>query len=216
MRIQWYGHSSFLLKADSGLRIFADPCDPETGYTLEGLTADAVTISHDHHDHNYLDAFANEPVVIREAGVHEVQGVRITGIKSFHDEARGAKRGENLIFVYELEGLRIAHLGDLGCIPGDDAFEQIGKLDVLLCPVGGTYTIGPREACEIANRTGTNVFIPMHYQTSALRLKVPLLGVAALLDVATNCHIHKLNQSEATITQGSLGEDRLLVLDYQR
>lgn len=216
MRLQWFGHSSFLLTADSGLKIFTDPCHPETGYTLKDIETDVVTITHGHHDHDYLGAFIGSPMVIREAGEYEVQGVRITGIKWFHDDAHGAKRGDTLIFLYEMDGLRIAHMGDIGCMPSDEVFTSLGKLDVLMCPVGGTYTIGPSDACAIANRTKTNVFIPMHYQTSVLKAKLPLLGVDALIDIAKNCHIHKLNQSEATITKGNLGEDRLLVLDYQR
>ncbi len=216
MNIKWYGHSSFLLTARSGLKIFTDPCGPETGYTLHDIEADIVTLSHQHFDHNYLNAIQGTPTVIQEAGVFERDGVRVTGIPSFHDEVEGKKRGSNLIFLFELDGLRIAHLGDLGALPSERTFDALGKLDVLLCPVGGTYTIDPPAACEIANRTCTRVFIPMHYQTAQLKLGQPILGIEPLLSIARNCKIHKLNQSEATITPESLGEDRLLVLDYER
>ncbi len=216
MNIKWYGHSSFLLTARSGLKIFTDPCGPETGYTLHDIEADIVTLSHQHFDHNYLNAIQGTPTVIQEAGVFERDGVRVTGIPSFHDEVEGKKRGSNLIFLFELDGLRIAHLGDLGALPSERTFDALGKLDVLLCPVGGTYTIDPPAACEIANRTCTRVFIPMHYQTAQLKLGQPILGIEPLLSIARNCKIHKLNQSEATITPESLGEDRLLVLDYEK
>lgn len=216
MIIKWYGHSSFLLTTQNGLRIFTDPCGPETGYTLHDIEADIVTLSHQHFDHNYLGAFQGTPVALQEAGYFEWDGVRITGIPSFHDEVEGKKRGSNLIFLFELDGLRIAHLGDLGTFPSEDAYAALGKLDVLLAPVGGTYTIDPPAACEIANRTGTRILIPMHYQTSHLTLGQPILGIEPLLSIARNCKIHKLNQSEATITPESLGEDRLLVLDYER
>ncbi len=216
MNIKWYGHSSFLLTAENGLRIFTDPYDPVIGYPLRDVAADIVTVSHQHGDHNYLAAIKGNPVVLQETGVFERDGIRITGIPSFHDEVEGKKRGGNLIFLFEFDGLRIAHLGDLGVLPSDQTFSALGKLDVLLCPVGGTYTIDPPAACEIANRTCTRVFIPMHYQTAQLKLKQPLLGIEPLLSIARNCKIHKLNQSEATITPGSLGEDRLLVLDYEK
>ncbi len=216
MIIKWYGHSSFLLTAENGLRIFTDPCGPQTGYTLHDIEADIVTVSHQHSDHNYLAAISGTPVTLQEAGVFERSGVRITGIPSFHDDAEGKKRGNNLIFLFELDGVRIAHLGDLGALPSEEAFAALGKLDVLLCPVGGTYTIDPPAACEIANRTCTRVLIPMHYQTSQLKFSKPLLGIEPLLSIARNCKVHKLNQSEATITPGSLGEDRVLVLDYER
>ncbi len=216
MKIKWYGHSSFLIKAESGVRLFTDPCGPSTGYVLSDIYADAVTISHDHSDHNYLEAFSNTPQVIKTEGLIEFKGIRITGIPSYHDESSGSERGTNLIFLFELEGLRIAHLGDLGETPSDEAYESLGKLDVLLAPVGGTYTIGPAKACEIACKTGASIFIPMHYQTQLLTLGKTLLGVESMLSVAKGWHIHKLNQSQAVITKESLGENRLLVLDYTK
>ncbi len=216
MIIKWYGHSSFLLTAQSGLKIFIDPCGPDTGYRLHDIEADIVTVSHQHDDHNYVAAIRGTPIVLQEAGVFEKDGVRITGIPSFHDEVGGKKRGSNLIFLFEMDGLRIAHLGDLGALPSEEAFAALGKLDVLLTPVGGTYTIDPPAACEIANRTCTRVLIPMHFQTPKLTLSKPLLGIEPLLSIARNCKIHKLNQSEASITHETLGEDRVLVLDYER
>jgi len=216
MNIKWYGHSTFLFTAENGLKILTDPCGPGYGYTLGGIGADIVTVSHDHGDHNYLAAVAGAPKVLRTPGVTQEGGARITGIATFHDDAEGRKRGKNLIFLFELDGLRVAHLGDLGAIPPEDVFDALGKLDVLLAPIGGTYTIGPKEASEIAGRTCARVFIPMHYQTPQLRLGATLLGIDALLKISKGCKIHKLNQSEATVTPESLGEDRLLVLDYTK
>ena len=216
MKIKWYGHSSFLLRTQAGVRLFTDPCGPYTGYVLKDIIADAVTISHSHSDHDYLGAFSNTPHVINSEGLHEFKGIRITGIPSYHDESSGKERGTNLIFLFEFDGLRVAHLGDLGDLPTDDAYAQLDKLDVLLAPVGGTYTIGPSRACEIACKTQTNIFIPMHYQTPTLTLEKKLLGVESTLSIAKGWHIHKLNQNEAVITKESLGENRLLVFDYAK
>ena len=216
MIIKWYGHSSFLLTAQNGLTIFTDPCEPKTGYTLHDIAADIVTVSHQHGDHNYLAAIAGTPTVLQEAGVYERDGVRITAIPSFHDEVAGKKRGSNLIFLFEIDGVRLAHLGDLGDMPSEDAFAALGRLDVLLSPVGGTYTIDAPAACEIANRTCTRVLIPMHYQTQHLKFTTPIDGIEPLLSIARNCKVHKLNQSEAVILPENLGEDRVLVLDYER
>ncbi|MDL2258025.1 MBL fold metallo-hydrolase [Eubacteriales bacterium OttesenSCG-928-K08] len=216
MNIRWFGHSCFMLTAENGTRILTDPYDETVGYPMHKLEAEILTISHDHFDHNYLGMLKNEPRVIKGVGEWELNGLRIVGIDSPHDDVDGQKRGRNTIFVFEMDGLRIAHLGDLGCIPSDDVIDALGNLDVLFAPIGGTFTIEPAAAREIANRTNANVLIPMHYQTPVLKFKDELIGVAALISTATGCRIHRLNQSECTITPKSLGEDRLLVFDYVR
>ncbi len=213
MHIRYYGHSCFGLTASSGVKILTDPCAPEVGYTLKNIEADVVTISHDHYDHNYLEAVAGEPAVIRTAGVHRASGIQITGVESYHDNKQGALRGPNLMFVYEIDGMRVAHMGDLGAYPGEEAMNLLGKVHVLLVPVGGTYTITPSVACKLANALKTQILIPMHYQTPKLTLPKPLLEVESLLSIAKNCRIHKLNQADCIITPENLGEDRVLVLE---
>lgn len=212
MNLHWYGHSCFLLTAGDGTRILTDPFSPEIGYTLLGAQADIVTLSHDHFDHNNADAVPNAPLIIRTQGLFTERGITITALPSFHDTEQGAQRGENLIFLFEIDGLRIAHLGDLGDIPSAEVMQQLGKVNVLLAPVGGIYTIGPRTACDIANEVQAEVLIPMHYQTNKLTLGQPILGVDTLLSIAKDCNIHRLNQSDCTITKDTLGSDRLLVL----
>lgn len=214
MKIQWYGHSCFILETENGTRFLTDPYSEKEGYPMHVLDVDAVTISHDHHDHNNTGLFMGNPKILRGTGSFDVNGVRITGIASYHDEKQGALRGENTIFLFETDDLRLAHLGDLGSMPSEEAIAALGNLDILLAPVGGTYTIGPEEACEIANATHANVLIPMHYQTGVLTLEKPLKKVEELISIAKDCRIHKLNQSSCVITRESLGEDRLLVLDY--
>ncbi|MDR1620430.1 MAG: MBL fold metallo-hydrolase [Clostridiales bacterium] len=213
MLIHWFAHSAFLLTARNGLSILTDPFDAAIGYTLENVVADVVTISHDHHDHNHLASAAGAPQVLRTEGEWKINGAGIYSIPSFHDEKGGAERGANLIFLFEMDDVRVCHLGDQGCMPSEEAFQKLGNVDVLLAPVGGIYTIGPREVCDIANRTNTAVLIPMHFQTPRLRLGKPILGVEPLLSVVRSCNIHRLNQSECCITKETLGHDRLLVLD---
>ncbi len=215
MHFYWYGHSCFLLTSETGLRILTDPFAPKAGYPLGGIGADVVTISHDHFDHNYIEAVSGNPLVIRDAGPHTHANARITGIPSYHDDTGGSLRGNNLIFLIEADDLRIAHLGDLGSMPSDEALRQLGNLDVLLAPVGGVYTIAAQQARDIANMTHTNVLIPMHYQTSNLTLEKRLDGLDTLLNTASGCRIHRLNQSDCDITRESLGDDRLLVLDAE-
>lgn len=212
MNIHWYGHSCFLFTTANGTRIITDPFESGIGYTLTGAEADIVTISHNHYDHNHAAAVQGAPVILNTQGEHTVLDICITGIRSFHDAQQGALRGENLIFVYEIDGMRIAHLGDIGDMPSKEAFAQLGKINVLLAPVGGIYTIDPRTACDIANIVQAEVLIPMHYQTPKLKLRETILGVDTLLSIAKDCRIHRLNQSHCNITQENLGIDRLLVL----
>ena len=114
MILKWLGHSCFLLTSEAGVRILMDPCAPSTGYTVGPVAVDAVTASHDHYDHNYFEAALGNPVRITEPGVHEVKGVRVTGIPTWHDKECGAKRGCNIMFLVEMDGLRLLHAGDLG------------------------------------------------------------------------------------------------------
>ena len=216
MKIKWYGHSCFALTNDAGFSIVTDPCDESTGYKLANIPADVVTSSHDHFDHNYFAAIQGEPLRITEPGEYEAGGVKIKGVSTWHDEEQGKLRGRNIVFVYEIDDLRIAHLGDLGHVPDAETIAAIGDVDVVIAPIGGTFTIEYHQACEVANALNANVFIPMHYQTPALAFDVQLLDVEPLLKTAKNCRIHRLNKSECTLTKASLGEARVLVLDYTR
>jgi len=212
MRIQWYGHSCFLLTNEAGVRVLTDPCAPETGYRIAGAEAEIVTLSHDHFDHNYIAGVSGAPFVVRTAGRFEHAGVKITAVESFHDAFGGTQRGKNLICVIETDDLRLVHLGDLGCIPDEFTLAKVGHADVLFVPVGGHYTIAADEARRVANLLGPKVLIPMHYRTAACSLDIA--GVEPLLLHASGCKIHRLNESECSIARDSLGEDRILVLDY--
>ena len=216
MNFTWFGHSCFLIASECGTRVLTDPYDDTVGYPMHKATVDVVTVSHDHFDHNYLAMASGEPLVLREAGVHEVGDLRITGILSSHDDEQGKKRGKNMIFLFEGEGIRVAHMGDIGEMPAEEALKALAPLDVLMVPVGGTFTIGPDIACKIANATKARVVVPMHYQTGVLRFADQLLSVNEMISCAKNCSIHKLNQSHFVIRADQKGEDRLLVPDYLR
>lgn len=214
MKLKWYGHSCFLLTTESGFRILTDPCDDSTGYHLSDIEADLVTSSHDHFDHNYFAAVAGDPPRITEPGEYEAGGVKITGIPAWHDDRQGALRGRNIIFVFEIDGMRVAHLGDLGHMPDEATIAAIGDLDVLLSPVGGTFTIEQDITREIANATRANVLVPMHYKTDVLNFDIK--GVQPLLTNAKDCTVHRLKESECVLTKENLGTARIVVLDYTR
>ena len=140
MKLKWLGHSCFELTLPGGV-IVTDPYDDSVGYPPLRVKADAVLSSHGHFDHNYFDAVTGDPVILNTPGEHEVCGAAITAVPAFHDEFRGAKRGPNLIHLIEAEGLRIAHLGDLGHLPDtDEQKAALSDLDVMLIPIGGFFT----------------------------------------------------------------------------
>ena len=213
MQITWYGHSCFLLTAENGYSILTDPCDSETGYELTDITCDAVTVSHDHHDHNCLASVAGTPLVIRTPGEHTAGDILVTGYASYHDDQKGAKRGENIVFSYRIDGLNVLHLGDLGHMLSDETIEKIGNVDVLLAPIGGVFTINAKTATALADRLHAKVLIPMHYKTPALHFNVE--GLEPLLAENAGRRTHFLNANTATLTSDALGECRLLILDYK-
>ena len=153
MKLEWMGHACFAITTDNGTRIVTDPFDEKVGYPLPWGRADIVTASHGHFDHACYERM-NPQNVVKEPGEYVFGDVKITGIASFHDDAKGAKRGSNVIFVIEADGKRIAHLGDLGHMLSEAQVAALGKLDALLIPVGGTYTLTGEQAAEQARTIG--------------------------------------------------------------
>ncbi|MFZ5643627.1 MAG: MBL fold metallo-hydrolase [Bacillota bacterium] len=165
MKINWLGHACFIISLSNGKKIITDPFGNELGYPQPGLPADIVTVSHQHFDHNAISNVPRKPLTVQTEGLHSIEGINITGVPSFHDKSGGSKRGDNIIFIIEAEGIRICHLGDLGHMLDSTQISRIGKVDILLLPTGGFYTIGPDEAAEIANQIKPGYVIPMHYKT---------------------------------------------------
>lgn len=137
----------------------------------KNIEADIVTVSHDHQDHNAVDVIAGSPFIVRGPGEYEIKGVHVRGIASFHDNEKGASRGRNTIYHIEMDGLRLAHVGDLGHTLSSGDVEALGDVDILFIPVGGTFTIGAKEAIEIINEIEPSIVIPMHYQRPGLHPK---------------------------------------------
>lgn len=171
MKIRYLGHSCFLLTESTGTSIVTDPYGA-VGFDLPSISADVVTVSHDHYDHNNVKAVKGNPVVIREEGNYEIGGVGITAIKSWHDNSNGSERGENLIFKFRMDGLEICHLGDLGEECSSSLIEMLLPVHVLLVPVGGTYTLDAEQAKEYVDRIMPSIVIPMHYKTKGLNLDI--------------------------------------------
>lgn len=170
MKIKWYGHSAFLITTENGTRIILDPYQSGAfggalAYGKINEAADIVLSSHDHDDHNYVGDITGKFTLINRPGDHREAGIGIQGISTFHDRSGGRERGQNIIYIIEADGMRIAHLGDLGHVLDSVTVEQMGKVDVLLIPVGGFYTIDPEEASRIVNDVKPIASIPMHFKT---------------------------------------------------
>lgn len=173
MEITYLGHSSFKIKTKSAT-VITDPFDPkEVGLKYSGVEGEIVTVSHNHKDHNAIDKVSSIKKVLEAPGEYEVSGVSLMGYRTYHDGKEGAERGKNTVFVIEAEGLRLVHLGDLGHALSDELVDEIGDVDVLMIPVGGFYTIGPKEATEIVSKIEPYFVIPMHYKVPDLS---PSLG----------------------------------------
>ena len=169
MVIEWLGHSCFKVTLKSGtqeccstLTIYA------TGYPQNRcLETDIAVISHAHHDHNDLSGIKGSFALIKTAGVHELKSMSIEGIATWHDHYEGKKRGENIVFLLKADGLKLCHMGDIGCLPSEELYQKIEGTDVLLIPVGGNYTIDAREALEVCGRVSPNIIMPMHFRGTA-------------------------------------------------
>ena len=172
MTITWYGQSCF--KIDTREAVLAiDPFSKEIGLTPPRFHADVVLVTHSHPDHANADAIPGSPRVITDAGEYEVKGTRIQGIPTFHDTVEGAKRGPNIAFRIVAEGVTLVHLGDFGeAALREETLEALGDVDVLLIPVGGTYTIDAETAVEVIAQIEPRVVIPMHYHVPDLRVKL--------------------------------------------
>jgi L-ascorbate metabolism protein UlaG (beta-lactamase superfamily) len=166
MEITYLGHSCFRLKGKQAT-IVADPYAPEVGYNLGKLSADIVLVSHQHKDHNYAAGVGGEPRVVSRPGEYEVAGVLIIGLPTFHDAEKGAQRGKNTVFAMQMDELSLCHLGDLGQPLTDAELEEIGKVDILMVPVGGGFTINAQAAAALVRQMEPKIVLPMHFRTPA-------------------------------------------------
>ena len=200
MRIKYLGHACFMITSDTGIKILTDP------YVTGGIlsygeieeSADIVTISHNHGDHNNVAAVRGNPEVVR--GVTKIRGIEFKGTPTYHDDAGGKLRGNNTILCFEVDGVRVCHLGDLGHQLSDKQVAELGGIDILLIPVGGFYTIDAKVATEVCNQLKPKVIIPMHYKTD--KCGYPIAGVDGFLQGKEG--VSRLDASEMEFKPGEL------------
>lgn len=208
MKISWLGHACFMIETEK-LKILTDPFNEGVGYPLFQDTADIVTVSHDHWDHNAVQLVKGNPFIIDQAGSYNHKDICIKGVASFHDKNQGKDRGANIIYKISAEGINLVHLGDLGHILNSDQIEQIGSNDILFLPVGGNYTIDAREAYEIAEILKPKIVIPMHFKTAVNSFAIdPVEVYTAQIDQFVKKPFLQISHSELSYPT------RVVVLDY--
>jgi L-ascorbate metabolism protein UlaG (beta-lactamase superfamily) len=209
MKVRWLGHASFLITSDNGTRIITDPYIAGSGirYGEINEAADVVTVSHDHFDHNNVASVSGTPQVVKEPV--EAKGIKFEGVATHHDASGGSERGNNTIFSMNIDGVKVCHLGDLGHSLSDQQVTDIGKVDVLLIPVGGFFTIDAKVASEVCDRLNPSIIIPMHFKNE--KLDFPIAGVDDFLEGKGS--VRKLDSSEVEFEVGSLpAETEIVVL----
>jgi L-ascorbate metabolism protein UlaG (beta-lactamase superfamily) len=167
MEITWLGHACFRLKGKEGA-VVTDPFDKTIGLTLPRLQADIVTVSHSHPGHSRASGVGGNPRLIDGPGEYEIKNIFVTGVRAYHDSKEGKDHGKVTIYLIEMEDLVICHLGDLGHVLTQSMIETIGRVDVLLAPVGGGNSLNAAQAAEVVSLLEPRVVIPMHYHSAGL------------------------------------------------
>lgn len=188
MQIQWFGQSAFRLATDDAT-VFVDPLGDVAALAargglkldyppIEGVRADLLLVTHEHRDHSGVDRIEGDPVVLRStAGRLESPIGEVLAVASEHDDEAGTRRGPNTIFVFELDGVRVAHFGDFGQRAlRDEQAAAIGTVDLLFVPVGGGVTIDAEQAAELVDRLRPRWIVPMHYRTHRVDFLDPVDG----------------------------------------
>jgi L-ascorbate metabolism protein UlaG (beta-lactamase superfamily) len=195
MKVKWLGHSCFLVTSKGGVRIITDPyaVGGDIKYSPIKETADIVVVSHGHSDHSNVSAVQGKPAVVEGSGTKTARGIQFRGIAAYHDASHGEQRGPNTIFCFNVDGLKLCHLGDLGHVLNPGQVNEIGAIDILFIPVGGFYTIDAPVASQVCDQLKPKVVIPMHFKTP--RCAYPIAGVEDFLKGKKN--VRKVGDSEA-------------------
>lgn len=171
MEIDWFGHACFRLRGRDGT-VIVDPYAKEIGLSFARPRGDIVTMSHAHPGHSFASGVKGDPKVIEGPGEYEIKNIFVTGVPTAHDKKGGKERGANTVYVFDLDGLTICHLGDLGHVPTQAQIEALGNVNILLVPVGGVSTIHAGEAAEIVSMLEPQIVIPMHFAHADLKFKL--------------------------------------------
>jgi len=180
LQIRWHGHSCF--EITNNITLITDPHDGKSiGIPAPTVTGDIILVSHDHYDHNSVKTVEkNGCRIVTDPRKKTIEDIEIRGVESFHDEAEGAKRGSNIMYKFKIDDITFCHLGDLGHDLDDESINNIGEVDVLFIPIGGTFTVDDKQAWDIIKKINPKIVVPMHYKIGGLSL--PIAGIDAFLE----------------------------------
>lgn len=213
MRLTYYGHASFLIETTDGTRVILDPYrhgafGGAVGYDPIDEPADIVVATHAHDDHGAVDTIPGDPQVFMHPRSETAGSLKITGVEVAHDDSGGKERGRNTVVILDDGDVRLVHLGDLGHLLDAPAIRSIGRVDVLLVPVGGFFTIDHDQAAAVVDALAPRVVIPMHFKTD--KAAFPIGPVEPFL--ATQETVERRDGSSVEFTTASLPAERVTIL----
>ena len=204
MKIQWFGQSCFGITSQTGLKLITDPyqtgLSPRFLYAPVDSSADIVTISHNHGDHDNAAAISGNPVIIRDVCVTNAKGIEINGILTYHDKVKGMELGTNIVFKFKMDGIRLAHLGDLGHPLSSEQIAELKDTDVLFVPAGGGNPQDFQNIIRLWETLKPHIVIPMHFST--VHCLSQKYQAADLLRLVHNARM--IGASEFAVTQATL------------
>ncbi|MFC1989072.1 MBL fold metallo-hydrolase [Chloroflexota bacterium] len=218
MKITWIGHSCFCMTSETGLKIVTDPYAPGyhdiISYGPVNESADIVTLSHEHGDHNDISAVSGNPTVVKAAGVTSAKGIEFRGLAVYHDRVKGAERGPNTIFTFEMDGIRLSHLGDLGHPLSPEQLEELKDTEVLLAPTGGPRaTLELQEVIDLWEKLRPSIVIPMHFKTA--KCAFPKYDIGDLIRLRSDAK--RIGASDVSLSKDRLPAPiQILILDHSR
>lgn len=210
MIVKYIGHSCFLIKSSTGVSVLTDPYKSGAyggalAYTPIADSADIATLSHEHEDHADLGGLPNQPLIVRAEC--RALGVDFDRVETYHDQSQGKERGENRVFLFTIDNIRVCHLGDLGHVLTPEQVEKIDKVDILLVPVGGRFTIDPREATQVVEQIDPKIAVPMHFKTD--KCAFPIESAETFLRGQN--HVKRSPTSEVVLNKEDLPATRTIL-----
>ncbi len=204
MRMRWHGHACFEFE-NGEHTVVIDPHDGRSlGIKPPAASADIVLMTHEHYDHRaaWIINGNHEDIMARE-GRFSVKGLEVEGFRTFHDTTGGSERGMNTVYLFEMDGLRICHCGDLGCIPGDDIISRIKGVDILMVPTGEVFTMEMRDVRRFIELVNPTITVPMHYRVGGLTL--PISTIDDFLEIIPEEYVDYIG-NEIDVTPDDLTE----------
>jgi L-ascorbate metabolism protein UlaG (beta-lactamase superfamily) len=220
--VQYYGQACFVVSDSQGTRVAIDPYGAGVGYKVPALAADICLVTHEHFDHNNTEAVGGAPEIMRTPGKREVKGLSLLGVEaSHHPPGQHTERGDVIMYKWVMDGIALLHCGDLGAPLNTDQIAALGKIDILLVPVGGFYTIDAGQAVQVVQDLKPEVVIPMHFRTEASASKMSQIApVDAFLQTIPSAWVLTKSQvNSVTIPKSELEKPgapvRVIVLNYR-